>query len=229
MVPSVTCAARHHPTFPFHLVECLAEGQNRVRRRSVTELAILLKALKLTQKVQAQTPSIALASNELLPPAKNEGKARNSLNAFVGRGNQEVNAASLEVDWDCPETAHRIHDVDLSVFPGNAPDRLEGIEDASGRFAMDHGNVRHIPILGEQFVESDGVHRLVFGRAQNRVSDPGVPEHFHNSFAICAVGEHRNLAIRLNASLEYCFNSERATALQEYCLPSTFPRDTRQF
>src|SRR5690349_3691917 len=105
VVCPVASPARRHASLPLKFLQRLIKGQNGVSRRGIAKLAVTIEALELLQQIQAQAPRAARARHEQVAPAKHKTEARNSFQALVGRGNEEVDAAVRKVDWNRAEAA----------------------------------------------------------------------------------------------------------------------------
>src|SRR5262245_43241983 len=90
MVAPVARAACGHAAFKVEFLEGFLEGKNRMCRRRVAELAVLLEALPLIEQIQAEAAGKSLTCEQSNAPANYKRKTRYSLNAFVRGGDQIV-------------------------------------------------------------------------------------------------------------------------------------------
>src|SRR5579883_2026073 len=109
VIGAIALAPRAHPSLSRELPQGLIKGQYRMGRWRVAELSVAVEPAELVQQIQAQAAYISVASLEQRAPAKNEAKSGHAFQTLVRRRDQEIDAASLEVDWNSAETAHRIH------------------------------------------------------------------------------------------------------------------------
>ena len=111
---------------------------------------------------------------------------------------------------------------------GHWAQRLDGIEHACGGLAVDRCDMGDGRIRGQQRVQRFRSRRGVFGRAQDRVGDPGVLEHEEDALAVGAVGQHGHLAFGRDGALEHRFHTEGAAALHQNGFPAGLSGNTAQ-
>ena len=111
---------------------------------------------------------------------------------------------------------------------GHRTQRLDGVENACGRLAVDRRHMGDGRIRGQEGVEGLRSRRGVFGRAEHRVGDPGVLEHENHALAVGAVGQHGHLAFGRDGALEHRLNTEGAAALHQNGFPAGLSGNTAE-
>ena len=220
MIALVASGASGDTALGIEFIEGLLEGQDAMGGRGVAKLTVLLESLELAQQVEAQAAGPALGGEETGAAAEDKAEPGNTLDAFVGGGNQEVDGAGLEVDGVRAEAAHGIDDINLVVTSSHLAESLNGIDDPRGGFAMDGGDVRDGRVRGEQLIEGGGVAGDILGGAEDGMGDAGVLEHGQHAFAVGTVGEDGDLAVGGDAGLEDGFDPEGSAALEENGFPA---------
>src|SRR5690606_37843935 len=142
VVAAVAFEARGRSALRPELVEGTREGEQRVGGRRVAELPVPVVAPELAAAVEAEGAAPALGGLEIRAPREDEGEAGNALDALVRRRDEVVDARADGIDRDRAEAAHGVHDEDAAVVADDFAERLDGIEDAGGRLAVDDDHMR---------------------------------------------------------------------------------------
>ena len=178
-------------------------------------LAVLLHPLPLVQQVQGQGAGLALAGEQLVPAAQDEGEAGYSLDALVGAGHQKVDAPVGDGDIHPAEGGHGVHDEGPPGIPDHLAHGLDVVEDAAGGLTVDHGHVGNGRVLSQQTGDAGGVGDVVItlgvvdiGNAVP-VTDPG---HAH---PVGPVGADEDLVLVPHHAGEDALHSEGAAALHQ--------------
>src|SRR2546429_584827 len=85
LVPPVTLAAFRDAAFVLQFLHRLLEGEERMRRGRVAELAVLVEPLELIEQVEAETARVTFAGKQRIPTADDERKTGHALDAFIRR------------------------------------------------------------------------------------------------------------------------------------------------
>lgn len=192
------------------------EGRNDVRGRGVAPLAaVLFEGRPLVVEVERKRAGIALRGFEDALFHDHEGKARDALNALVGRGNDDVEIEPRNVDVDGAEGAHRVDDHRATRRLHDAGDRRDVVQKTRRRFVVHHRHHRHFGVRGQVGFDRGGVGRFGPVEFKRRVGDFVAGEDFAHALRVGAVDENEHVVVRAGKRTQHGFDAERARALHE--------------
>ena len=211
-IPFVTSA---HAALGAQLVQGLIERQQDMRRRREAELSVLLESFELRQRDRGS----GFAQIPRTPTARRGGRSRTQK-----PGTPSMHLLDDEMRKSMPHDSKSIGMPPKLLIAStmydrvpclhDAPDGIDGIEDAGRRLAVHDGDVSDVGVFGQARVDRAGIDRRVLGARSTTCVDSGVNEHLHHAFAVRAVRQHERPSRRRNARLKHGVDAERAAALQ---------------
>ena len=138
MIATIAGVASRQAAFHFQFTQRLVKSQEDVRGRCVAKFAVFLEAAKLAQEIKTQTSRATLGSKQDRSAANDKRETGRAFDAFVGRRNEKINAASFEIDWQRAKAAHGVHDKNFPFLSDNWSDDINWVQNPRSGFAMDH-------------------------------------------------------------------------------------------
>jgi len=165
---------------------------------------------------------VAGASFQRVPPQQGETEAGHALEAFVGRGHQPVEGQFARIHRQRAEGTHRVHEQPPFLAPDHLGDGLQGIEDAGGRLAVDHRDVRDVRIDRQHRLDPLGRRRQVVAHVQRHELAAQVFENAGHALAVSAVHQPQRLAVPRQQSGQSRFHGVGSAALQGHANVGVF-------
>ena len=125
----------------------MERGHDMRRRGEAPFAAVLFHHAPLIIEIKRKRSGVAFAGFKSFNASDDEGKARHTLDAFVGRGNEKINADFRHIDINAAKRAHGINNEKFAGGFNNFADCFNVIENTSGRFTMHHCDHGHIGVL----------------------------------------------------------------------------------
>ena len=207
---------RHAPLLP-QLLHRLRKGPHDMGRRSKAPFAMtFFHAGPLVVNIERNRSGPPFAFGQLGFSRDDKPKARHALNAFVRRGDDEINAEHGDVQRNAAEGAHGIHKEDAPLPFHDSGNRRERVEHAGGRFIVNADDVRDGGVAAEGGLESPEVRRREFAGVVDDSFDLERLGDAREAVAVFAVGEDEQLSIHRHRRANHRFDRERPAALHEH-------------
>ena len=116
-----------HAPLGIEFAQGLVKGDDRMGGRREPKLPVFFKTPVLIEQVEAHASGIPFRLQEVRKSGQDKTEPGNTLDAFVGRGNQVIDAIIFEVNGDGAEAAHGIHNVgpvEFLHFPSDLSNRV---------------------------------------------------------------------------------------------------------
>ena len=114
--------------------------------RRKTELAALLHISPLLIEIECKRMGVSLRRGQQITTGNDIGKARHTLDAFIGGGNHDIDPHTLHRDIHGTEARHGIQDHDATSLLSDSRNIFDRVDDAACGFALDHENRADIGI-----------------------------------------------------------------------------------
>ena len=177
---------------------------------------VILHAAPLGVQIQRQRARAALAVCQFRLPGNDEGKARHTLNAFVGGADQIIDIQGGDVHGNAAEAAHGIDDVAFVVTFRQRGDLFDRVEHAGRGFAMHHGDMGDRRVGLQDPFDRRRVRPRHFAAVVGMVRNAHQFRHLDHARAVGAVADNQHFPLRADRATEHRFNRVAAAALQQH-------------
>ncbi len=197
----------------------LGESGDDMGRRGEAPLRVRLEAALLRVEIEAEAVRVPLALRQRVAADEGEGEPRRAFETRVRRGHQRRERRRPGVDRERAESAHGV-DQEMAAMPGgDLGDRLDRIEDAGRRLAVDDRDMADRRIVGETAVERGRIDRLILGPVDR---GDGAADHGRDrphARPVGAVDKLEEFSVARNERPDRGFDGEGAGPLHRDAMP----------